>query len=430
LRSVIFRLYQTGVKSEFVRNTAKLTGGTAVAQIIMILASPVLSRIYSPEDFGTFALYNSIVAVLLIISTVRYDMGIMIAQYRKQALGLLFISFILLTTSVIVSWILILLFQNIFINYFSQPDFDIAIAFIPITVLFLGAYQILASWSNREKEFSAIAISRIVQNSTNIFLAIIFGLIFQIKLGLILGNLAGAIFALFFIWIKQKVSFVEIKTSLNKKKLKYILREFKDFPKYSFPTAFLDTFSVQLPVFLISQYFSSEITGHYSIAYRILSLPITFVGVSVGQVFYQKLTETYYNNGDCRKLIIKTWKTLFFIGLVPMVVLLLFGKEIFILVFGEAWGNAGKFASILSIPLYFTFCSSPTSSAYAVFRIQHLSLLFGVFSVILRPLAFYIGFLQRNISTSLILLAFVEITLIIIYNIVLLRKVNTDEIDT
>lgn len=427
MRAAINRLFQTGIKSEFVKNTAKLTGGTAIAQIMMILASPILSRIYSPEDFGTFALYNSIVAVLLIVCTGRYDMGIVIAKYRKQALGLFYLSFIILLLCTLSSGLLIIFLQDVIAAQLKHPQLREVLLYIPITVFFLGAFQILTYWSNREKEFNAIALSKVIQNSVNICIAITLGFIFKYRFGLILGNLAGTIAAPLILWLKQTIRFKEIQESVNNQRLKYRLAEFKDFPKYSLPTAFLDTLTAQLPIFIISHFFTNEITGHYAFAYRILSLPLTFLGVSVGQVFFQKLTEIYHNGGDCKSLIIRTWKTLFLMGVFPMTILFLFGDELFVIIFGKSWEDAGKIASLLVIPLFFAFCSSPTSSAYVVFRIQHLSLFFGLMFIIFRPLAFYIGYLQDSILISLVVLAVVEIVLIVIYNIILLKKANRNE---
>lgn len=415
-------LFRVAAKSEYVRNAAKLTGGTALAQLIMILASPVLSRLYTPADFGTFALYNSCVTVFLILCTGRYDIGIVSANTRKEAIGLLSLSFVILAFFLLISSFTLVILEDWAITLFNDPQFGRVIYLIPVTVLFLGTYQILSFWFNREKGYNEIAISKVAQNSSNTLLAVIIGFAFSWGTGLIIGNLFGAVVAVLFLITRNKFHLFNIRKDIRKEELKRYASKFSDFPKFSLPTAFLDTFSNQIPIFFIVSFFNETIAGHFSFAYRILSLPLAFIGISLGQVFYQKLTEMYQQNLDSRRFILKMWGMLLIFGIIPFLILFLFGEELFTLIFGEEWDTAGRIASVLSIPLLFIFCSSPTSTAFIVFGIQKYSFVIGIVSVILRPLAFYIGYLKDDIYTGLILWGIFEIILIAAYNIILLKK--------
>ncbi len=417
-------LVKGAAQSEYLQNAAKLFTGTALAQIISVAASPVLSRIYTPEDFGTFALYNSTLSILLIFSTGRYDIAIVSAKLRSGAINLVSLSFIILGSLTFLISLLLVLLHKWVIGLVDKPALSHVIYLIPVSFLFMGAYQILSYWANREKNYNFLASSKIAQNASNITAAILVGIFLSLGVGLVWGQLVGAIMALVVIAYKGGPLFREIRKVTTKRGIKHSAIEHADFPKYSLPTSFLDTFTTQLPVYLISFLFTEALAGHFSFAFRILNLPISLIGVSIGQVFYQKLTEVHHHKQDSIKLILKMWGLLFAIGLVPFTILLLFGSELFVLLFGAEWEEAGKIASILSIPLLFVFCSSPTSTAFIVYGIQKYSLLFGILFIFLRPLAFYIGYLQNDVFLGLILWGILDIILIILFNFILLKKVS------
>lgn len=420
----IKRLIKDAAQSEFLQNAAKLFTGTALAQIISVVASPVLSRLYTPEDFGTFALYNSTLSILLIFSTGRYDVAIVSAKLRSSAINLVSLSFIILGALTFLISLLLVLLHKWVIEFVDKADLSQVLYLIPVSFLSMGAYQILSYWANREKNYSFLATSKIVQNLSNISVAISVGVFLSLGLGLVWGQLIGALMAFAMITYKGRSFFKEIGAHTSKSSLRNSAIEFKDFPKYSLPSAFLDTFTAQIPIYLITFLFNEALTGHFSFAYRILSLPISLVGVSLGQVFYQKLTEIHQSDQDSKKFILKMWGLLFLIGFIPFTILLLFGTEIFTLAFGSEWKEAGKIASILAIPLLFIFCSSPTSTAFIVYGIQRFSLWFGILFVIFRPLAFYVGYLYDNLYFGLILWGVFDISLIILFNFFLLKKAS------
>ncbi|MCX2741558.1 oligosaccharide flippase family protein [Pontibacter anaerobius] len=417
-------LFRGAIQSEYLKNATKLFTGTALAQVISVAASPVLSRLYTPADFGTFALYNSTLSILLIFCTGRYDVAIVSAKSRTGSINLVSLSFIILGVLTFLISLLLVALHNWIAGLIEHPELSQVLYLIPVSFLFMGSYQILSYWSNREKNYGYLASSKIVQNVSNISVAIYAGLFLSLGVGLVWGQLVGALMALTVVAYKSGSILKELKRFTTKKNLKQCAIEHADFPKYSLPTSFLDTFTTQLPVYLISFLFTEALAGHFSFAFRILNLPISLIGVSIGQVFYQKLTEVHHSRQGSLKLILKMWGLLFMIGIVPFTILLFFGNELFTLFFGAEWEEAGKIASILSIPLLFVFCSSPTSTAFIVYGIQKFSLMFGIMFILLRPLAFYIGYLYNDVFLSLILWGVTDVILIILFNIILLKKAS------
>ena len=79
-------------KGEFSRNVLTLMTGTSIAQAIPIAISPILTRIYTPEDFGVFALYMAIATVVSVIATGRYETAIMLPKKDSEAINLFIVS--------------------------------------------------------------------------------------------------------------------------------------------------------------------------------------------------------------------------------------------------------------------------------------------------------------------------------------------------
>jgi lipopolysaccharide exporter len=412
------------LSADFVRNVAKLAGGTVLAQLVMVLASPVLTRLYDPAAFGTLAVYSGTVAVAVVVASARYEVGIIVAGTKPGALRLVSLSGVILLLLGLVFSLVALGWPALIVRLTGFSGAPSLLYFLPVSFLALGSHQIMVSWSNRMKDFGANAFSKVVQSLSQVAVALCLGWFSASGAGLILSQVTGAVAAAGVLAARNRSLFPAALKQVKGPLLRHTLYRYREFPLFSVPTAILDTVSLTLPVFLISGLYNESLTGQYSLAYRILSLPVNLVGISVGQVFYQKLSETFKRKGNSRGLITSTWAGLALFGLGPMLLLLFFGPEFFRLVFGEEWGEAGRIAAILAIPLFLAFCSSPTSSAFIVFKIQRFSIIFGGMAIVFRPLAFYLGYLQADFHLSLLFWAGVEVLLLVGYNVVVYRKAH------
>ena len=182
-------------KSEFTRNVFTLTSGTAIAQAIPVVLSPVLSRLYSPEDFGILALFMSVAAVLSVIATGRYELAIMIPENKKDAYNVLAISLLISFVTGILSLILVLLLRKSAVVFFDEPNIGPWFFLIPVVVLFAGIYQSFNYWSTRQKTFKLNAVSRVSQSTTNVITSLGLGIAKAGPAGLIAGYIIGQVFA-------------------------------------------------------------------------------------------------------------------------------------------------------------------------------------------------------------------------------------------
>jgi O-antigen/teichoic acid export membrane protein len=189
-----------------------------------------------------------------------------------------------------------------------------------------------------------MAINKIIKNAGISTINLGIGLSGIKKTGLILGQILGDIIAAF-ILCKKFCKSNQIFKKIDLKEYKKLVKEYKKFPLLTLPTQLLNNLSAQLPVMLISMWYSSSLTGYYFFSLKILSIPMAFIGTSVSQTFFQKFNEIKDNKTIHPKVfILKIWSILFLIGIIPLSLIFFFGVDIFSFVFGNEWSKAGQIA--------------------------------------------------------------------------------------
>ncbi|RDC62965.1 oligosaccharide flippase family protein [Adhaeribacter pallidiroseus] len=402
--------------SDFLKNVLKLSGGTIFSQLLSIFSAPIISRLYSPAQFGEFALFSSIISIILIFSTLRYDFAIVIAKTKLVANTLINICIILIALFFFISTVVSIIYK---LNTGNSDALANFILWIPVTAVIVSSIQILLYALNRENSYSAIAFSKVLQNVLNSSISISNGIWIKSNLGLIYANIISGFLSLIYLFYTAKKSYKVTFRLVKNRVIKKVASHYKDFPLFSAPTSFLDTLSQQAPLFFITYFFSSQLAGHYSFAYRILSLPIILVGTNIGQVFYKKLNDSYLEKKDSRKVFLRTWLFLALLSIIPFTILFFFGGWIFNFVFSSKWELAGNIASVISPLLFLTFISSPTSTGFIVLKKQRVNLIFGLAVLVYRPIALYIGFVYKDFMLGLILFTIFEIIQIFIYNFIM-----------
>lgn len=353
--------------SEFLKNVLTLTTGTTIAQALPILISPILTRLYSPSDFGLLALFTSLVTVLSTIATGKYELGILLPGKNKRALQLSRLSILLTFFCSVLLLLIILIAHQPFLWLLQDKRIGFWLYIIPAAVLLTGLYEILRYYSIRQKAYRAISESAVIRSGTASAIQIGTGLFIYGSYGLLWGYLISLITGNLRLWKivkkdaqRDRAGFFEIK------KLKGVAGRYAGFPKFTMPSLFLNTASVQMPVFVFSTFFSGVVVGFYSLAQRVLNAPMSLIGNAIGQVYFQKAASCKNDPEALRSITWKLYKTLLWTGVFPLSMLGFFGKEIFGFIFGREWAVAGHYAQMLSFWILFVFISSPLSNLFFI----------------------------------------------------------------
>lgn len=364
-------------KSEFTRNVLTLMTGTTIAQAIPIAASPILTRIYTPADFGVMALFVAITSIFGSISSGRYELAIMLPKKEEDAINIFALGFILTTLLSLILLILVILFNDYIAKLLNNEEIRFWLFFIPVTVFFTGLFNILTYYNIRKKKYKDIRSATIIKSVISATVQLSFGFIQNGVTGLISGQIFSQMFAnmrLFKNILKDKV----LISGISKVKIVAQAKRYKDFPKFSLWAVLANTLSGSLINILISSFFSLATLGFYSLVQRVLGLPTTLIGGSIGQVFFQQVTKEKQETGKATNSFNSTVKKLFIIGIPIFGILFFLVEHLFAFVFGEEWRIAGVYAQILIPFVFIKFVSSTVSTINTVFEKQKIGLYINI----------------------------------------------------
>ena len=397
----------TRKKTRFSNDVLKLVSGTAIAQLLSILASPILTRLYAPEAFGTLALLTSITSILGVIACLRYELAIVLPENDEDAANLLAVSlgipaFISLLT-VPAFW----LAGPLLAQWLNAPELNRYLWLVPPVLLFGGigiGHPALNYWANRTRRFKELSITRVIGTTTTVGCQLGAGLVSSASTGgligaSIIGSVVSPLMLAWQIWRANKKLFLR---SISWRAMVAGIKRYRRFPFYSTWSALMNTISWQLPIFLLSAYFSPYVVGLYALGNRVLRVPMNFVGNSIGQVFFQRAAQAK-NEGTLAPLVESVFRQLVNFGLFPSLLLSVIGKDVFAVVFGNSWSEAGIYAQILSIWTFFWFISSPLSTLFSVLERQDIELYINIAIIISRLLSLVVGGYLGNARVALML---------------------------
>ena len=398
-------------KSDFSSNVLTLMTGTTIAQAIPIAISPILTRIYTPEDFGVFTLFIAISSIFGSIVTGRYELAIMLPEKDEDAINIFALGFLITFFISLILFIVIFLFHKYFIQFLHNMEIGVWLYFVPISVFFIGIYNLLNYFNNRKKNYKDISNATIVKAIVLAIIQLSVGFIQQGATGLISGQIISNMFANLKL-VKNIMRDQILLSSISKIKIIFLAKKYKDFPKFSMLAVLANSLSQHLTNILISTFYSVSTLGLYSLVYRVLGIPSALIGRAIGQVFFQEATKEKQKTGKTIKSFNSTLKKLIILGLPFFSILFFIIKDIFIIVFGESWLEAGRYAQCL-IPLFFVkFISSSLSSVLVVYEKQKSEL---IINIILLSSAIGVIYYSIDFDTFLFLFIWVMIMNYIVF---------------
>lgn len=422
LETIAARLSSAQTESVF-RGMAILAVGTGAGRLIALGSIPILTRIYSPDEYGVLAVFMSIVLLLAPLLTLRYVLALPLPQNDFLAIHLLALcGIIFLVMSLTVS----AAFYFFGSDLLSAISMEVLLPWQPLIVvgvIAMAFYEIMSLWATRRRAYRLIARSQIIQSAIGEALKIGLGLLNATALGLLIGQVVGQTAGFSSL---SRILYKDLKRTRSRVRLsriRLIASYYSDFPFYRFPAQFLLVFSMQAPLLITAAVFDVEATGQFGLATMAMTLPFMLIGQAASRAYYAEIARLGGKNvALIRKLTTAVMSRLALVAL-PLSTILFFGGDIiFTIAFGEQWSHAGQIASILSIYLVLQFASSPILEVFNIYGGQRIFLQIYGQRAILTVLAFAYGTLTA--SSLLETVSYFTFALCVHYLIVIARVLH------
>lgn len=356
----------------FLRSVGSVLTGTLIAQLIPIVGTLALARIFDPASFGVFSAWLGAVQFLGIVLTCRFETSLAIeadGQPRRVAVAMILITIVMMS---LIAAAMVWLTSIVGFEVINHQPVVLLVSAVPTAAL-LAATQTLQNWAAADGRYRHLTIMRIAQASSVVLLQIGLGLVWADAAGLGLGYLAGACLGLIVGIALMPVQNVYHRGLMTD--LLFFWKSHRRFPIYSLPADAVNAATSQLPVLVVAARFGSEAAGLLAMAMRMLGAPMSLIAASVLDVFKRHAGQAYRERGECRVEYLHTFRILLAIAVVATVAIGFGAEPVFAVIFGDVWLGAGTMALWLLPRFAIGFVASPLSYMVYIAGKQHFDLM-------------------------------------------------------
>lgn len=348
-------------RSAFVTDVATLAGGTALGQIIVACATPLLTRLYTAGDLGQVQVYLSTYAFIFVVVAWRYELAILLPPSDRVAGAVVLVA---LTVVAIMTVLTAAVAAALPWSDLVPEAFRFLYPYRwlwPVTLAGGGVYLVTAQWALRRGAYRQVTVTRITQTigqvGTQLALA---GRLHPNVWGLLLGDavarVAGSCRLAGVIWREDRALF----TSVDRHMFWSAARRYSRFPLISSFSAIVSTAGFAGPTLMLGHMFGIEVLGWYALVDRVMAVPSVLIGTAASQAYTAHAAKMAATDAkESQRFFLQLIATLALLGAVPFAILFWLGPTLFAMIFGEPWREAGVYASLLAIPHYVGFAAWP-----------------------------------------------------------------------
>lgn len=370
---------QAKARGGFLRAIIVLVSGTALAHGLSALALPVLSRLYTPSDFGLLAVFSGTLSIIAVASCLRYDVAVPLPEEEDDALHLLALSLACACGVALLLTLVIAAMPEWIAKALGQPALAGYLLLLPVGVLAAGSYSALQSWQIRRKRFGQLSRVRVAQSAASAGTQIGLGSLAVGPVGLLIGYVMNSGVAC----IALGGDLLRSRARLKASRMLALAREYSRFPKYSMVEALANNAAIQLPIILIAALAAPAEAGHLSMAIYVMQVPMALIGTAIGQVYLSRATEEH-RAGRLSSFTSEVLHGLFKAGMGPLIAAGILAPALFGLVLGAPWARAGTMVAAMVPWFAMQFLASPISMALHITGHQRRAFLLQLASLIVR----------------------------------------------
>ncbi len=386
---------QTLFRSAGARNFAKLLSANVVAQVIGLLVYPVLTRLYTPDDFGLLNLFLSIAGVLVILATAEYQYAIVLPKDDKRATAVFQVGLLVLC-GVVALVLLSVPFSHPIARLFNTPSLAHYYWLMPFYVAVSGLWILLNYYYTRQRQFGRISRYQLSQSVLNAGAKMSFGFAGLLHSGLLLSTvlapLCSIAMSIAAVWKKGLRQLLHI----DREECRTAAREYANFPKYSLPRALVNNLSGALPSLLLTPFFGLANLGFWGMALTLAFRPLSMISQSLYQVLFENTAHRVNQRLTLRPTILR------FLCLTLAVAIPCFTALYFVLpvltrwLLGAEWEISGLYIRVMLPWLLMSVLVAPICFLSDIFKKQKIGLYLEVLLIVLRLLGLGMGIWQHS----------------------------------
>jgi O-antigen/teichoic acid export membrane protein len=371
-------------------------------QLILLCAMPLLTRLFTPEDFGLFGVLSALNGIFGLVMTGRYEFAIPISAKDDEAAAVLVLASLVVLFLTLLSLLLVWTLGDTLAELTGLPALIPLLWLVPPILFATGLGQPLEYWSIRRETLRLNGGSRVVQFGGQAASQVAFGVAGTGALGLTLGYGLGYLGRLIFFLVTLPATDRAAFAATRPLQICQLAWAFRRYPTYTASSSLLKSTTQFLPTILFAMFYGPAVAGVFDVAQRILNVPVRFLSVSASQVFLAEAAQR--PAAEVKRLFIRTVPRFLLLGFVGMTPILLAGPALFALLFGEPWRDAGGFAQALVVAQLARFIAVPVSQAFNVFGRQDLEFTSSLLNGVALVVCFYlINWLELRPSAAVLL---------------------------
>lgn len=362
--------------TRFGRNVLVLSGGTAAGQALSVLAAPIITRLYSPAEYGVLGVYMSALALTSVMAMLRYENAITVSDSDAEGMNVLALALALALGTSLIGVICVLFYAKLYPAHTGIQSFAHYAWFLPFGMFAMAAYQALLFWSIRKQDFHTLAQTKINQSIGMIVVQIALGVCRIGPLGLLIGHVVGQSGGIGTLSRRIVRRDRPALADISLERMRTAGYRHRRFPQYSLLAAFLDTSVSNLPIMMIASLFGITVAGWYTLVQRGLFMPVSLMTSSVSQVYVGEMAHLRRTDAAAmRQTFIRRVRQMVVVSMGSTILLMLIAVLFVPLVFGAAWAKASTIALILSPMLLVSMAAGPFGCTLDVTQRQDLHLL-------------------------------------------------------
>lgn len=370
--------------SESLKNVTKISFGTVAGQIISIATLPFITRLYSAEIIGIWTTINAMSNIVQNICDLGLSNSLMMCEEKRVQTLHSIITMISTVISFLSAPIVFLYYLITGNSVEDSVQICILMALYAFTLRKINISQIIL---NRKKEYNVLMMNSVIRFSAMAVVSILLGLA-SIKSGFFWGNIAGQILCM----LHMYKYLPKHKFTLDFNEYRHVLNEHKNYVKYQLPASLTVTLRTELPNLLVGSLFGNTILGYYSISQKLLTIPVTFLGQSLGKVFYQKIAYMKRNKQKIGLFVERSVRKGMIVSLIPLTLLAAYGDVAVTIFFGLEYSIGGIICRIIVYRTIFNFISTAIQGLDVVLDRQQYVLYTCLAQTILSAISVFIGY--------------------------------------